>query len=63
MAFEKEKLSFLAVLTLGVVTVFVGSLVYGLASEKLPIKDFVGQLGPMAGMLLGYWVRDNQAPS
>lgn len=63
MAFEKEKLTFLAVITLGVVVIYILSLVYGMATEKLPIKDFVNQLGPMAGTLLGYWIRDNQTSS
>ena len=60
MAFEKEKLSFLAVLTLAVVAVFVGSLVYGMVTELIPIKEFIAQLGTMAGMLLGYWIRDSK---
>ena len=60
MAFEKEKLTFLAILTMSILTLFVGAMIYSLAVDKLTIKDFASQVGPMAGMLLGYWVRDNQ---
>jgi predicted neutral ceramidase superfamily lipid hydrolase len=60
--FEMKKISFLAVMTFIVVMVFIFASLYMLIQGKSEFKDFAGSIGPMAGMLLGYWVRDTKGP-
>ena len=58
---EKGKLTFLAVLTLVVVSVYVVAAAFALWQGGMDFKEFSAAVGPLAGMLLGYWVRGESA--
>lgn len=51
---------FLSVLTGVVVLLYVGASIRALAHGSSTWQDFSGAVGPLAGMLLGYWVRGAQ---
>lgn len=52
-----RQFNFLAMLTALVVLGYVGTSVYAFVRSGLSWTDFSGTVGPMAGLLLGYWVR------
>jgi hypothetical protein len=54
---EKKTFDFLSILTAVIVLLFVGSSVWALTSKNIEWQDFLAAVGPMASMLLGYWVR------
>lgn len=54
---ERRTFDFLAILTVLVVLMYVGMHVWGVLSGLLKFSDLTTNVGPMAGMLLGYWVR------
>lgn len=53
----KREFNFLAWLTGLVVLLYVGASIYALAQRGLTWADFSGTVGPIACLLLGYWVR------
>ena len=53
----KREFNFLALLTGLVVLMYVGASIYALAQRGLTWDDFSGAIGPIAGLLIGYWVR------
>ena len=53
----KREFNFLAALTGIVVLMYVGASIYALAQRGLTWADFSGAIGPIAGLLIGYWVR------
>lgn len=55
-----RQFNFLATLTALVVLGYVGTSVYAFVTAGLDWKDFSGTVGPLAGLLLGYWVRGQQ---
>lgn len=56
---EKVK-TFIAWLTLIVVVGYVGASIYAFAATLSSWEQFSGAIGPLAGMLLGYWIRGAQ---
>lgn len=57
---EIKSLNFLAVMTFIVVTGYMSASIYALLASTLSYQDFSAAIGPLAGMLLGYWVRDTK---
>lgn len=57
MSAESRKTNFLALLTFAVVTVYTVAAAWAMVANGLGFADFSAAIGPMAGMLLGYWVR------
>lgn len=54
---EQRTFDFLSILTLLVVLLYVGLHAWGLIAGRLTFADLTANIGPMAGLLLGYWVR------
>ena len=52
-----RQFNFLAAMTGLVVLGYVGTSMYAFVRSGLSWADFSGTVGPMAGLLLGYWVR------
>jgi len=52
-----ESFTFLRALTALVVALYIGAAIYALVVKMVSWPDFAGAVGPMAGMLVGYWVR------
>lgn len=57
MSDSTRQFNFLAALTALVVLFYVGASIYALSQKWLTWNDFSGTVGPMACLLLGYWVR------
>ena len=56
----QREIKFLSWLTGLVVLLYIGTAMYAFVRNGLPWQDFSGAVGPMAGLLLGYWVRGEQ---
>lgn len=54
---ERRTFDFLAILTILVVALYVGAHVWAMATGVIEFREFVTNVGPTAGLLLGYWVR------
>lgn len=54
---SKREFNFLAALTAIVVLIYVGASSIALVRSVVTWQDFSGAVGPIAGLLLGYWVR------
>lgn len=54
---ERKTFDFLAILTFLVVMLYVGAHVWAMTAGVIRFAEFVTNVGPMAGLLLGYWVR------
>lgn len=54
---ERTEFNFLSILTALVVLAYVGVSAYSLFAGGASWQDFSGAVGPLAGMLLGYWVK------
>lgn len=52
-----REFNFLAWLTALVVLMYVGASIYALTASMTSWQDFSGAIGPIAGLLIGYWVR------
>ena len=52
-----NQIKFLGWLTAIVVLLYVGTAVVASVRTGISWQDFSGTVGPIAGMLLGYWVR------
>jgi hypothetical protein len=48
---------FLAVLTALVVLLYVGASAWAFISGSITFQDFSTAVGPMSGMLIGYWIK------
>jgi hypothetical protein len=57
---DLKTFDFLSILTALVVLLYVGASIYAFAQGQSTWQDFSGAVGPMAGMLLGYWVKGRQ---
>lgn len=57
---EGRTINFLAVLTAIVVIGYVGVSGYAFATSAATWAEFSGAVGPLAGALLGYWLRGAQ---
>lgn len=57
MSIERNEFNFLSILTGLVVLGYVGVSAYVLINHATTWQDFSGAVGPIAGMLLGYWVK------
>lgn len=57
---ETKKMTYVAILTLVVVAAYGAGALYSLFYEGVTFKEFSATMGPLAGMMLGYWVRDTQ---
>lgn len=57
MDLERRRFDFLAIMTFMVVVLYLGAHVWAVATGALRFQEFVANVGPLAGMLLGYWVR------
>lgn len=55
-----SNLKFLSWLTGLVVLLYIGTAIYAFGRGTATWQDFSGAVGPMAGLLLGYWVRGEQ---
>ena len=53
----KREFNFLAALTAIVVLVYIGASSVALIRAVVTWQEFSGAVGPLAGLLLGYWVR------
>ena len=53
-------MTYVAILTLIVVASYGAGALYSLVSDGVSFKEFSATMGPIAGMMLGYWVRDTQ---
>lgn len=58
---EKTQFNFLAILTALVVLGYLGVSGYAFAVNLATWAEFSGAIGPLAGALLGYWLRGAQA--
>lgn len=54
---DDKTFDFLSIMTAAVVLLYVGASIYAFAQQQTTWQDFSGAIGPIAGMLLGYWVR------
>lgn len=54
---------FLGWLTGLVVLLYIGAAVVAFVNKQVSWNEFSGAIGPIAGLLLGYWVRGNTAPA
>lgn len=54
---ERRRFDFLAIMTFMIVALYVGAHVWAMATAAIAFREFVTNVGPLAGMLLGYWVR------
>lgn len=57
MSDSTRQFNFLAALTAVVVIPYVGASIYALVQRGFTGADFSGTVGPIACLLLGYWVR------
>ena len=55
-----ESFNFLRWLTGAVVLMYVGTSCYAFVKTGLSWGDFSGAVGPITGLLIGYWVRGEQ---
>lgn len=55
-----KEFRFLSWLTAIVVIGYVGISGYAFIRDEVSWQDFSGAVGPIAGLLLGYWVRGEQ---
>lgn len=60
MPIDIRQFNFLSALTAIVVLLYIAPSVYAYVSGDISYKEFSGAVGPMAGLLLGYWVRGAQ---
>lgn len=54
---EARRLDFLALLTIAVTLVYVGAAAWTLIEDGISFDQFSTAIGPLAGLLVGYWVR------
>ncbi len=54
---------YLAWLTAIVAVLYVGASVYAFIRNSLSWSDFSGAVGPLAGTLVGYWIRGEKSES
>ncbi len=54
---DRNEFNFLSILTALVVLGYVAMSAYALGTGATTWQDFSGAVGPIAGMLLGYWVK------
>lgn len=57
---ETKKMTYVAILTLVVVAIYGVGALYSLIYEGVTFKEFSATMGPLAGLMVGYWVRDTQ---
>lgn len=57
MNLEARQFNFLSILTALVVLGYVGAAVYAFSASLATWAQFSGAVGPIAGALLGYWLR------
>lgn len=57
MGMERSEFNFLSILTALVVLVYVGVSAFAMLQGSTTWPDFSGAVGPVAGLLLGYWVK------
>lgn len=57
---DSKSFGFLSWLTGIVVLLYIGAAIVALAKGTIAWQEFSGAVGPMAGLLLGYWVRGEQ---
>lgn len=57
MTIETRSFNFLAWLTGIVVLLYIGASIVALYRAQIDWQQFSGVVGPIAGLLLGYWVR------
>ena len=57
---DSKSFSFLSWLTGIVVLLYIGAAIVAFLKAAITWQDFSGAVGPMAGLLLGYWVRGEQ---
>ena len=57
MSDSTRQFNFLAALTAVVVIPYVGASIYALVQRGFTGADFYGTVGPIACLMLGYWVR------
>lgn len=55
-----KEFNFLSWLTGIVVLLYIGASIVSFMKSAITWQDFSGAVGPMAGLLLGYWVRGAQ---
>lgn len=61
MTTEAKQFNFLAILTGIVVVGYIGVSAYAFATNLTSWQEFSGAVGPIAGTLLGYWLRGSGA--
>ena len=61
MAKDNNQFTFLAILTALVVLGYLGISAYAFITTAATWQEFSGAIGPIAGMLLGYWIRGANA--
>lgn len=54
---SRVRVTLLAILTLVVVLSYAGSIIWTLYTGAVDFKEFSAALGPIAGTLLGFWIR------
>jgi hypothetical protein len=54
---EGRKVTYVAVFTLVVVSIYGAGSLWSLLHEGMTFKEFSATFGPLAGLMLGYWVR------
>ncbi len=55
-----KEFNFLSWLTGIVVLLYIGASILAFMNSAITWQEFSGAVGPMAGLLLGYWVRGAQ---
>ncbi len=60
MSLEIKSFNFLSALTAIVVLMYIGTSIYAYSQSGISWEEFSGAVGPLAGLLLGYWVRGAQ---
>lgn len=60
---QRRTFDFLAILTIAILFLYSGAHIWALAVGIIEFSDFATNVGPLSGMLLGYWVRDQKAAS
>lgn len=60
---EGRKVTYVAIFTLIVVTLYGIGALYSLMYSGVSFKEFSATMGPIAGLMLGYWVRDSKDSS
>ena len=56
-ALTKKAIDWLAVLTALVLLGYMGMSSYALILDKIDYAAYVGAIGPIVGMLVGFWIR------